>query len=110
MASKKEYVKYICEQLSDLGEITYRPMMGEYLIYVNGKYCIGICDNQMFLKPVEDVRCLLKEIVEQPMYEGAKASFLINDIDDKEYLCKIVKVVYDKLPQKKVKQNNTKEK
>ena len=101
MASKKEFVNYICEQLEDLGEITYRPMMGEYLIYVNGKYCVGICDNQMFLKPVEDVKPLLKEVIEQPMYDGAKPSFLINDIDDKEYLCKIVRVTCDKLPSKK---------
>ena len=103
MASKKEFVEFICDQLSELGEITYRPMMGEYLIYVNGKYCVGICENQMFLKPVNKVRTLLKEVIEQPMYEGAKPSFLITDIDDRDYLCKIVKVTYDELPEPKPK-------
>lgn len=101
MASKREFVEYICSQLSDLGEITYRPMMGEYLVYVNGKYCVGICDNQMFLKPVKEVKELLKEIIEQPMYAGAKPSFLITDIDDREYLSKIVKATYERLPEPK---------
>lgn len=101
MASKKEFVEYICSQLSSLGEITYRPMMGEYIIYVNGKYCVGICDNQMFLKPVKELRSMLKEVIEEPMYDGAKPSFLITDIDDKEYLCKIVKKVFEILPENK---------
>lgn len=103
MASKKEFVEYICSQLSELGEITYRPMMGEYIVYINGKYCIGICNNQMFLKPVEEVKTLLKEVIEQPMYDGAKPSYLISDIDDKDYLIKIVKATYDKLPNSKKK-------
>jgi Regulator of competence-specific genes len=103
MASKKEFVEYICAQLSNLGEISYRPMMGEYIIYVKGKYCIGICDDQMFLKPVKTVEPLLKEVILKPMYNGAKDSYLITDIDDKEYLCKIVKEAYDKLPMPKKK-------
>ena len=106
MASKKEFVEYICSQLSSLGEITYRHMMGEYIIYVNGKYCVGICDNQMFLKPVNEVRPLLKEIIEIPMYDGAKPSFLITDIDDKEYLCKIVNTVFKILPENKKHKKN----
>lgn len=103
MSSRKEFVEYVCSQLSDLGEITYRPMMGEYLIYVNGKYCVGICDNQMFLKSISKVKKMLKEIIEQPMYDGAKPSYLITDIDDKEYLCKIVKATYKELPESKKK-------
>lgn len=103
MASSKEFVEYICSQLSDLGSITYRPMMGEYLIYVNGKYCVGICDNQMFLKPVKEVRDLLREVIEQPMYNGAKPSFLIQDTEDAEYLCRIVKVTHENLPEPKPK-------
>jgi len=104
MASSREFVEYICSQLTELGEITFRPMMGGYLIYVNGKYCIGISDNQMFLKPVEEVRGLLKEVIEEPMYDGAKPSFLITDIDDREYLCEIVGVTYQYLPEPKKKQ------
>ncbi|MDD2435818.1 MAG: TfoX/Sxy family protein [Bacilli bacterium] len=103
MASKKEFVEYVCSQLSDLGEIKYRPMMGEYLIYVNGKYCVGICNNQVFLKPVKKVKEMFKEVIEQPMYDGAKFSYLITDIDDREYLTKIVKATYEGLPEIKKK-------
>lgn len=76
-------------------------MMGEYIIYVNGKYCVGICDNQMFLKPTKKVKEILNEVIEQPMYEGAKPSYLITEIDDKEYLCKIVNETYENLPMPK---------
>lgn len=106
MASRKEFVEYICSQLSSLGEVTYRPMMGEYIIYIKGKYCVGICDDQMFLKPVKEVREKLKEVIEQPMYDGAKPSYLITDIDDKEYLCEIVKIVYEKLTENKKRNKN----
>jgi len=103
MASTREFVEFICSQLATLGEITYRPMMGEYLVYVDGKYCVAVCDNQMFVKPTEKAKLLLKEIIEAPMYEGAKPSFLITNVDDKEYLCEIVKATYDALPAPKVK-------
>lgn len=105
MASRKEFVEYICEQLSTIGDITYKSMMGEYLIYVNGKYTVGICEDQMFLKPVEKVRPMLKEVIEMPMYEGAKPSFLIEDTEDKEYLCKIVQTTYNELPVPKTKKH-----
>ena len=98
MASRIEFVNYIVDQLSILGDVSYRPMMGEYLIYVKGKYVVGICDDKMYLKPTKKVEALLKEIVMEPMYDGAKPSFLINDVDDREYLIEIVRVTYEELP------------
>ena len=103
MASRIEFVEYICDQLNDLGEIKYKSMMGEYLIYVNNKYCVGICDDMMFLKPTKKAKELLKEVTLRPMYDGAKPSYLITDIDDKEYLLSIVQATYDELPEPKLK-------
>ena len=111
MASQKEFVEEICVKIADLGDITYRPMMGEYLIYVNGKYCAAIADNQVFVKPLPELKPLLKEIIELPMYDGAKPSYLIEDIDDNDYLCQIIGTAYKILPEpkpKKKKQNKLK--
>lgn len=103
MASRKEFVEFVCSQLKPLGNITYRPMMGEYLVYVNHKYCIGICNNQVFLKPTKGIEDLLNEVILEPMYDGAKPSYLITDIDNVDYLCKIVGATYEALPEPKKK-------
>ena len=106
MASNLKFVEFICDQLKEAGNIRYKSMMGEYLVYVNNKYVIGICNDQVYLKITDKARLLLNEIIEKPMYDGAKPSFLINDIDDAEYLVKIVKVTFEELPEPKQKKSN----
>lgn len=100
MASDKEFVHYVCSKLEDIALITYRPMMGEYLIYVNGVYTLAVADNQVFLKPTKEVEPLLKEVVLEPMYPGAKPSYLINDFEDKAYFEDIVLKTYQVLKEK----------
>jgi TfoX/Sxy family transcriptional regulator of competence genes len=103
MASNIEFVEYVCEQISGAGNITYRKMFGDYGVYCNQKIIGLICDNQFFLKVTEGGRKLLNEIIEAPAYKGAKPSFLIESLDDREYLSEIVSVTYKELPMPKPK-------
>lgn len=103
MASNIEFVEYVCEQISSAGRITYRKMFGDYGIYCNQKIIGLICDNQFFLKITKGGRDLLREVTEAPAYEGAKPSFLIESLDDRDYLTEVVSATYEELPMQKVK-------
>ena len=98
MASSKEYLNYILEQLSELDDITYRAMMGEYIIYYKGRIAGGIYDNRFLVKPVSSAVALVKDAIYEIPYEGAKPMLLIDNVDDKEFLSKLVTGMYDELP------------
>lgn len=100
MASSKEYLNYILEQLSGLDGITHRSMMGEYIIYYKGRMAAYICDDKLLAKPVEAARKLLPEAKLEPPYEGAKNMILVEAVDDKEFLMKLFTAMYDELPVK----------
>lgn len=108
MPSNPEFVLYVCDQISDAGEITYRKMMGEYCVYCNQKVIGLICDNQFFLKITDAGRALLTEINEQPAYKGAKPSFLIEALDDRAYISEVVRATYEELPAPKPKKKKIK--
>ena len=95
MASSKEFVHYVEEQLTDAGEITCRKMFGEYGIYCNGKIIGVICDDQLFLKITEAGRRICPDGEEAPPYEGAKPYLLIDDIDDRGFMTRLVQAVYE---------------
>ncbi len=97
MASSKEYVDFILEQLSGLEEVTSRPMMGEYLIYYRGKVVGDICDNRLYLKPVAAAKELLPGASYAPPYPGAKDMLLVEDVDDRELLTRVVEAMYEQL-------------
>mgnify|MGYP000007922187 CR=1 FL=1 len=97
MASSKEFVHYVEEQLTDAGEITCRKMFGEYGIYCNGKIIGVICDDQLFLKITEAGRRICPDGEEAPPYEGAKPYLLIDDIDDRGFMTRLVQAVYEEL-------------
>ena len=80
MASSKEFVKYIADQLSGAGEITYRKMFGEYGMYCNGKIFALICDDQLFVKITEAGRNFWPELEEAPPYEGANLHIGSRDV------------------------------
>jgi len=103
MASSKEFVGYILGQLSGLEEVSSRPMMGEYLLYYRGKVIGDICDNQLYLKPVEAAVRLLPQAVLAPPYQGAKEMLLVEETDDRELLARVVEAMYDQLPAPKAK-------
>lgn len=100
MASSKEYLEFILEQLSDLDGITYRKMMGEYIIYYQSKIVGGIYDDRFLIKPFKSALEYIPEIIFETPYEGAKEMILIKDIDNKDFITGLFKVIYDQLSNK----------
>ena len=103
MASSKEYLNYVLEQLNGLEEITYRPMMGEFIIYYRGRIVGGIYDDRLLVKPVRSAKDYMESAVYESPYEGAKEMLLVSDIEDKEYLSGLFNAMYDELPKPKAK-------
>ena len=103
MASSKEYLNFILEQLSELEDITYRTMMGEYIIYYHGKIVGGIYDDRLLVKPVKSAIEYMPNAEYELPYEGAKEILLVDDVDNKEYLTGLFNSMYDELPAPKPK-------
>lgn len=103
MASRIEFVEFIVDQLQDAGIITYKKMFGEYGLYCNGKIFGLICDNQFYIKITNAGKKICPELSEAPPYEGAKNYFLIDDIENREMLTKLVAATYAELPEPKPK-------
>ena len=103
MASSKEYLDFILEQLSELVEITYRAMMGEYIIYYRGKIVGGIYDDRFLIKPIKSAVTLMPNATYELPYEGAKEMLLVDDVDSKDFLTKLFNAMYDELPTAKKK-------
>ena len=98
MASSKEYLAYILEQLSELEDIRYRAMMGEYILYYQEKVVGGIYDDRFLIKNVKSAReRMLDASLERP-YDGAKEMLLVENVEDKEFLTDLFKAIYDELP------------
>ena len=98
MASSKEYLQFILEQLSDLEEINYRAMMGEYILYYRGRIVGGIYDDRLLVKPTKSAISYMATTTYELPYEGAKEMLLVEDVDSKEYLTGLFNAMYDELP------------
>ncbi len=103
MTSSKEYLQFILEQLAGLEEITYRPMMGEFILYYRGKIIGGIYDDRLLVKPVKSAIAYLPTATYELPYAGAKEMLLITDVDNREFLTGLFNVMYDELPAAKAK-------
>lgn len=103
MASDREYLHYILEQLSGLEGITYRAMMGEYILYSQGKIAAYICDDRLLVKPVPSALSLLPEAPREPPYEGAKEMLLVENIDDRDFLAALFAAMQPELPEPRAK-------
>lgn len=103
MASSKEYLDFILENLSDLEEITYRAMMGEFIIYYRGKIVGGIYDDRFLVKPVKSAINYMPLARYELPYEGAKEMLLVDEVDDKEFLTGLLNAMYNELPAPKKK-------
>ena len=101
MASSKEYLSFVLDQLSGLNEITYRAMMGEYILYYRGKIIGGIYDDRLLVKPVMSAKRLMPDAVLEIPYDGAKEMLLVEDVDDREFLSGLVEAMYDELPERR---------
>lgn len=98
MASSKAYLDFVLEQLSGLEEITYRAMMGEYILYYRGKVVGGIYDDRLLVKPVKAAVSLMPTAAYELPYEGAKEMLLVDNIDSKNFLNKLFEEIYAELP------------
>jgi TfoX/Sxy family transcriptional regulator of competence genes len=98
MASSKKYLQFILEQLSELDEITYRAMMGEFIIYYRGKIIGGIYDDRLLVKPTKSAIAYMTDSVYEVPYEGAKEMLLVEEVDQKEFLTGLFHAMYDELP------------
>ncbi len=101
MASKKEYLDYILEQLSGLDDVSYRKMMGEYIIYYKNRIIGGIYDDRFLVKPTDSAKRLMPEAVSELPYEGAKPMLLVENTDDRDFLFELLNVLADELPPRK---------
>ena len=103
MASSKEYLDFVLEQLSELDDISYKAMMGEFIIYYRGKIVGGVYDNRFLVKPVRAAKDMMPEAELELPYEGAKEMLLVDNVENKEFLRDLLKAMYDELPAPKKK-------
>ena len=103
MASSEEYLEYILEQLSDLEDITYRSMMGEYIIYYRGKIIGGIYDDRFLVKPVETAVSMMPNANMELPYDGAKEMLLVDELESRKFLNELIEAMYEELPAPKKK-------
>ena len=103
MASTKEYLDFILEQLSELEDISSRAMMGEYIIYYRGKIVGGIYDDRFLVKPTKSALKLMPDAEMELPYEGAKEMLFVDSVDNKEFLKELFEAMYSELPAPKKK-------
>ena len=103
MASSKEYLDFILEQLSELNDVSYRAMMGEFIIYYRGKIVGGIYDDRFLVKPTKSAVAMMPNADMELPYDGAKEMLIVDDVDNKEFLTELLEVMYLELPAPKKK-------
>lgn len=101
MGSTKEYLEYILEQLSELDDIAYRAMMGEYIIYYRDKIIGGIYDDRFLVKPVKAAQEMMPDGKMELPYDGAKEMILVDNVEDREFLRNLLEAMYGELPARK---------
>ena len=103
MATDREYLEYIKEQLSETEGVSFRPMMGEYILYTGGRVAGGIYDNRLLVKPTASAKALMPDAIYERPYEGAKEMLLVDNLDDRQFLRELFTAMYEDLPEKKKK-------
>ena len=101
MASSKAYLDFILEQLSELEGVTWRAMMGEYILYYRGKVIGGIYDDRFLVKPVPSAAALMPHAQKELPYDGAKEMLLADNVDDRAFLRALLDALYAELPARK---------
>ena len=103
MASSKEYLDFVLEQLSELEDISYRAMIGEYIIYYRGKVMGGIYDDRFLVKQTKSSLKMMPDADLELPYEGAKEMIMVDDVDNRDFLKDLFEAMYDELPVSKKK-------
>ena len=96
MACTSEYIEFVCAELSPMGEVKARKMMGGYIIYVNGKCVITACDNTAFVKKLPCIAGLMADAETGCAYEGAKEGYIL-DFKDRQKTMKVIQALWDVL-------------
>ena len=103
MASSRAYLDFILEQLSGVDGITWKPMMGEYILYMNGRIIGGIYDDRFLVKPTQSARAMMPDADLELPYEGAKEMLLVDNVDSRDFLSQLLTAMYHELPAPKPK-------
>ena len=98
MASSKEYLSFILDQLSGLDGITHRAMMGEYILYYRDRIIGGIYDDRFLVRPVPAAVAMMPDAEWEIPYEGAKEMLLVDNADSRDFLTQLIESMYDELP------------
>ena len=93
MATSKEYMDYILDQLSGVEGITHRKMMGEYILYIHGRIAAYVCDDRLLVKPVAAAKRLLPDAPMETPYPGAKEMLLVEDTDDRVLMERLLQII-----------------
>lgn len=101
MASSKEYLDFILDQFSELEGISWRTMMGEYILYYRGKVVGGIYDDRFLVKPTKSAKAMMPDAHSELPYEGAKEMLLVDDVENREFLRELLEAMYNELPEPK---------
>ena len=108
MATSQDYTQYVCDQIRDTGVIRYRKMFGEYMIYVNDKPILLVCDDTVFVKMIPEIETLMKDSETGKPYEGAKEHYIL-DIDNREFSERIINILEPIIPIPKPKKRKSKD-
>ncbi len=100
-ASSKEYLDFVLDQLPSSGEVAFKPMMGEYIVYFRGRIVGGIYDDRFLVKQTEAARRLMPDAALETPYEGAKEMLLVDRVDDRDFLETLLTEMYPELPEPK---------
>lgn len=104
MASDPQYIKFVVEQMESAGDVTFKQMFGGYTLYCDGKVVALVCDNRLTVKPTEEGRAFIGDVVEAAPYPGAKLAFLIEEqVENSEWLGELIRLTADALPKPKKK-------
>ena len=98
MATSREYLDFILEQLSEVDGITYKQMMGEFILYRNGRIIGGIYDDRFLVKPTASAKAMMPDAGLELPYEGAKEMLLVDNVDSRDFLARLITAMYDELP------------
>ena len=98
MASSEGYLDFILDQLSELDEITWRKMMGEYILYYRGKIVGGIYDDRFLVKPVKSAVAMMPNAVMERPYEGAREMLLVDNVENRDFLKELLEAIFNELP------------
>lgn len=94
MTSSRNYLDFVLNRLFDVDDVTYRAMMGEYILYFKGKVIGGIYDDRFLVKPTKSAKRLMPEAAYETPYTGAKDMLLVDNIDDSDFLRELLEALY----------------